>query len=392
MNKSAQHAHAKAVGLALKGSQRQLQMHVNVPELCVALEARLCGHASAITPGSIEWRSPLLAEGYREYSDRGFVEALGRPDLAQPLGDFWPRGGPVWDGLATFLTPEGETGALLVEAKAHAAELRRGGTLGKSVAEMSRRQIERSLADTRDRLGVDAQAQDWTVDRYQSANRLAHALWVGGRMPTVLAHILFHDDRTHREESEPSLMAAAREVYRGLGFASGPPAFAATVSCPGADPLALAPSALPEWASQPFELAGFALERRGYPPDFGEHTRPGSPVWALVGSYGFEHDEIAVAALPQWLELSTLAVRWDGHEPVVAAKPVQRIAWREFPPDADVALAAVNRLARGAARRRRSSYRRCAECNEWVAPEHRDRMAGRHVCHGCQERHHGIVH
>src|SRR4051794_36113350 len=114
MNEPAQRPNAEAVDLAVKGSQRQLQLHVNVPELREALDARLCDHASAITPGSIEWRSPLLTEGYREFADRGFVEALGRPDLVQALAEFWPRGGPVWDGLATFRTPDGETGALLV--------------------------------------------------------------------------------------------------------------------------------------------------------------------------------------------------------------------------------------------------------------------------------------
>lgn len=334
----------------------------------------------------------MLSEGYREYADRAFISALGRADLAEELGEFWPRGGPVWDGLATFRTADGQQGALLVEAKAHAGELLRGGTLGKSVSADSRRTIQRSLAAARTKLGAQADEADWTVDRYQSANRLAHTLWLGEHMPTVLAQVLFHDDPTHRSESKSTLEDAAADVYQGLGFTGAPPAFAITVLCPGADPLNLSPSTLPTWAREPVGPDGLDVTRQSYPPEVRHRTRSESPVWALVGVRGWENDEIAVAAFPHGLEFAILTHWWDSHDPVTAVIPVQRVAWGEFPPDRTAALAAVRLLARAAAMRRRQSYRTCADCDEHVAPEGRDRIAGRYVCHDCQERHHGIAH
>ena len=48
----------------------------------------------------IEWLSPLEKDGYVEYSDSAFIDQLGVELEHKPLADFWPNGGPVWDGLA----------------------------------------------------------------------------------------------------------------------------------------------------------------------------------------------------------------------------------------------------------------------------------------------------
>jgi hypothetical protein len=103
-----------------------------------------------------------------------------------------------------------------------------------------------------------------------------------------------------------------------------------------------------------------------------------------------EHDEIAVAAFPKGIELSSLTVWWKGPLATPAVTPLQRVAWQEFAAEADAATASLRLLARSVARRRHQSYRRCAGCAQSVAPEHRNRIHGRYLCNGCQELH-GVV-
>ena len=52
------------------------------------------------TAFSLRWVSPLSSDGYREYSDSAFLDALGLPQHSKELSRFWPSGGPHWDTLA----------------------------------------------------------------------------------------------------------------------------------------------------------------------------------------------------------------------------------------------------------------------------------------------------
>jgi len=65
------------------------------------------------TRDRIDWLSPVAPDDNNaEYFDREFLNRLGVSDLKVPLSDFWPKGGPRWDGLAKT-----ESGKLiLVEA------------------------------------------------------------------------------------------------------------------------------------------------------------------------------------------------------------------------------------------------------------------------------------
>ena len=70
----------------------------------------------------IEWLSPVASDKYAEYSDDDFLERLGVTisDLPVPLNEFWPPGGPHWDGLARTRTHPHKL--IFVEAKAYIEE------------------------------------------------------------------------------------------------------------------------------------------------------------------------------------------------------------------------------------------------------------------------------
>lgn len=176
-----------------KGSQYQLQRYVN--EHRGELNAKISAALPALEPWSIEWISPLAADGYREYYDAGFLNALGLQEHADALADFWPARGPRWDALAT-LTRDTARGALLVEAKAHTAEIETGGC-GAS-AQSSIDKIRRALAAAAERSGASAALDDWFDKRYQQANRLAHLYFFEKvSVPAWLVNIYFVDDKSH---------------------------------------------------------------------------------------------------------------------------------------------------------------------------------------------------
>jgi hypothetical protein len=114
----------------------------------------------------IRWVSPREDDEFAEYYDQAFLDRLGLSDLRVPLHDFWPAGGPRWDGLANT----GSGKILLVEAKAYIEEMVdfRSGASGESLA-----QIERSLQLAKTACGATINAP-WSAPLYQLANRLAH--------------------------------------------------------------------------------------------------------------------------------------------------------------------------------------------------------------------------
>jgi hypothetical protein len=80
-----------------KGSQNWLQLLINQkPDM---LNALLRERIPKLSANSIEWLSPLKDDAYAEYSDQAFLDILGIKHLKIPLSNFWPRGGPQWDGL-----------------------------------------------------------------------------------------------------------------------------------------------------------------------------------------------------------------------------------------------------------------------------------------------------
>jgi len=165
---------------AVKGSQKWLQIAVNHRPELVNQEIRLALGMQASS--TIEWRSPLETDDYAEYRDSGFLERLGVRPERQPLGGFWPRRGPVWDGLAR--TDRGDL--ILVEAKAHVGELL---STPSRASPTSLRKIRRSLKEVHTYCGSSGYG-DWTSAFYQYTNRIAHLyfLRVKNSLP---AHLLF---------------------------------------------------------------------------------------------------------------------------------------------------------------------------------------------------------
>src|SRR3972149_1570207 len=102
---------------AKRGSQKWLQVLVNdKPEI---LDREIAQLLQLESDNQIEWLSPMKDDAYAEYSDDEFLERL-KVNLNQvTLGNFWPRRGPVWDGLGR--TNRGDV--ILLEAKAHIAEM-----------------------------------------------------------------------------------------------------------------------------------------------------------------------------------------------------------------------------------------------------------------------------
>jgi hypothetical protein len=146
-----------------KGSLRWIQWYVNNDPN--GLNAALAA-ASGGRIGGVEWRSPLQADHYAEYSDGAFLERLGLNLSTRTLDSFWPKRGPQWDALGVTVRDE----PVLVEAKSSIAELITPPT---AASEPARGKISSALKETADHLGIKPTC-DWSRTFYQYANRLAH--------------------------------------------------------------------------------------------------------------------------------------------------------------------------------------------------------------------------
>jgi hypothetical protein len=183
--------------LGRKGSQKWLQVLVNekpgllTRDLVPMLGLKQCDQ--------VEWLSPLKADAYAEYSDDAFLKRLKVYLPRTPLEYFWPKRGPVWDGLGR--TNRGDI--IMLEAKAHIAEMVSPPT---SAGKISLPQIRKSLDETKHYLGSHSH-HDWASAFYQYTNRLAHLYFLrvlnGLRAYLIFLHFLNATDMagpTTREE------------------------------------------------------------------------------------------------------------------------------------------------------------------------------------------------
>ena len=171
------------LGRAFAGSQMNLQVWVNrrQPQISAAIMVAL----GIVDPGAhLQWESPLekpdpgRQKGFSEYRDGAFLRALGLEDHHASLKKFWPKGGPVWDGLARIVRPGSDAiGYVLVEAKSYPGEVFGGGC--KAIeGSRSHETIAESLAATSLWLGLSAAPESWMGKLYQSANRIAHVYFL----------------------------------------------------------------------------------------------------------------------------------------------------------------------------------------------------------------------
>lgn len=197
---------------AKRGSQMWLQKAVNRYQGVLDKAIREAIRLPAAM--SIEWVSPKISEGYREYQDEAALKKVNAKLEQAPLADFWPKRGPVWDALAIV----GGEYPLFLEAKAHIAEAASPGT--KAVGE-SKEKICEKLQETKQHYGVKND-YDWSGTFYQYANRLAHHYLVNdlNKVPSYLVFLYFlnADDmggpRT-REEWESAILLM--RTVLGLG-------------------------------------------------------------------------------------------------------------------------------------------------------------------------------
>jgi hypothetical protein len=130
----------------------------------------------------ISWLSPIDNDAYSEYSDDAFLERLNINLSKNSLETFWPKKGPVWDGLGH--TSRGDI--ILLEAKAHIAEMVSPPT---AAGEVSLPKIRKSLDDTKKFLGSTS-LHDWASTFYQYTNRLAH-LYLLRELNGLPAYLVF---------------------------------------------------------------------------------------------------------------------------------------------------------------------------------------------------------
>jgi len=128
----------------------------------------------------IRWLSPIKSDKYVEYFDQSFLDKL--QVRTSQIANFWPPGGPRWDGLAK--TKSGKV--ILIEAKAHIEEMVDYHSRASS-ASLTR--INNSLEEAKMAFKANADAS-WESPFYQYANRLAHLYFLAG-VEKVDAYLLF---------------------------------------------------------------------------------------------------------------------------------------------------------------------------------------------------------
>jgi len=191
-------------GRANKGSQFWLQNIVNdCPDYFNDI---IKSYIPTLSGLDIIWKSPLASEGYKEYQDAEFLKVLGlKGDIVDELLDFWPQGGPHWDGLAKA----GEDTYLLIEAKSHIKELV-SSPCG-AIDQDSKEKIIKQLTSLKTNLHASKEI-DFYNHFYQYGNRLAHLDFLRQRnIDTFLVYICFVDDTTIKDISRP----ATREQWEG---------------------------------------------------------------------------------------------------------------------------------------------------------------------------------
>lgn len=199
-----------------RGSQYWLQRLVN--DRTADLNAALTAELPALAGRSLLWRSPLREAGYAEYWDTAFLRAVDLAEHAAALREFWPRGGPHWDGLAR--TADG--GIVLVEAKANVPEM---VTFCRATSPRSLAQITAALETTWQWLSPTSLSSapapaSWLNGHYQIANRLAH-LYFLREMAGVEAYLVFLyviDDPTHIATGRAEWDVALAAAWSALGI------------------------------------------------------------------------------------------------------------------------------------------------------------------------------
>lgn len=162
-----------------------------------------------------KWISPIKPD-YKEFWDINFLSRIPLSDAQKKtMSEFWPKGGPHWDGIA--ISNDGEI--LLIEAKAYIGEFSHTKCHATSTSSLST--IKQSLAETSSFLQTKTTPQ-WLCGYYQTANRLAH-LYKLNSLPGVsarLVYIFFSNTDMSKTSETPDLWRKAfqRAEIKSLGL------------------------------------------------------------------------------------------------------------------------------------------------------------------------------
>lgn len=168
----------------------------------------------------LHWVSPLKNKKYAEYGDQDFLRAIGHPELADQLHEFWPQRGLHWDALAVVESEDGKEriGVVLVDAKSHPKELFSKGTKAKGEALAREQQALRHTAQHWLRMGYTRAKQFGDGSLYESASRLAHLYFLNdvAHVPAWLVNIYFNPHQP--KDRNPWSPFLTPEVYSALGM------------------------------------------------------------------------------------------------------------------------------------------------------------------------------
>ena len=197
---------------AAAGSQRWLQVAV---DLAPRLLDQAFRDARVIGPDeTLGWCSPLAATGFIEYRDERAFEAMGITKFPlKPLDKFWPRRGPVWDGLAVT----SKQNFVLVEAKAHIPEVLSPPS---QAGETSKKRIRAALEEARHYYAPRSN-KVWSEHFYQYCNRLAHQYFIAevNHLPSKLVFLDFYNAAEMNGPATPEeWKGATRLIHAILGL------------------------------------------------------------------------------------------------------------------------------------------------------------------------------
>lgn len=194
---------------AIAGSQKWLQILVNDrPEI---LDGKIVEASGDKIRGEIDWRSPRKSDEWAEYRDQAFLDLLEIRLTKRSLADFWPAGGPRWDGLGCA-----KKNVILVEAKAHLGETDADCQAGPG----SLARIRETMNEVQTHYGVTP-ARDWTKGYYEYANRIAHLYLLRERnkIPAWLVFLHFvGDEEMAGPKSDRGWNPERTKIQRALGL------------------------------------------------------------------------------------------------------------------------------------------------------------------------------
>lgn len=182
--------------------------------------------AAGIAPSiEIHWRSPLADDEFAEYFDQSFLDRLPIVPPKKRLLDFWPSGGPHWDGLAITSNKD----VILVEAKANIVELASPPCGAEAPASI--KQIMNSLSEVQKFMKIAknrCRPELWFNAFYQYANRLAH-LYFLHELNGIPTHMIFLDIVNDPDSGDDAVKSSdewnslVRLAEACLGITSGKP-------------------------------------------------------------------------------------------------------------------------------------------------------------------------